>query len=192
MKKVFCKNYVRKRWKTIQKCRKSQNFSKTSKRFRLCPNSSPWVRMGQNTSESLEKLTKASKNLPKTSKTSRKFPDLFFSRCSVQYLSPCAKSPFKIKSFLDFWLWPLAQPQAQPHLHSQPQQQPQPCILSCTYNMGGEAPPITRCTWYDPTLYESEPQNLWKSIVFLNCTGFQIFLDPGIPKFLNSLNFLNL
>ena len=56
--------------------------------------------------------------------------------------SPCAKSPFKIKSFLDFWLWPLAQPQAQPHLHSQPQQQPQPCILLSSYR-GGFAPHIS-------------------------------------------------
>ena len=79
--KVFCKNYVRKRWKTTQKSKRFQKNSKTSKRFQLLPNASECIPMGPNGSESLEKLAKNLKKLAKTLKnfaqTSKNFAKNF-------------------------------------------------------------------------------------------------------------------
>ena len=66
--KKVSKKYARKRWKTTQKSKKSQFFSKTSKCFQLCPNACECIPMGPNGSASLEKLAKTSKKLAKTSK----------------------------------------------------------------------------------------------------------------------------
>ena len=93
VKKIFCKNYVQKRWKTTQESEKSQIFSKTSKRFQLLPNASECIPMGPNGSESLEKLAKTSKNLrklwnisQKLRKTSRKILQKLFSRRIIIFL----------------------------------------------------------------------------------------------------------
>ena len=93
VKKVFCKNYVRKRRKTKQKYKTSQKSSKTSKRFQLLPNASECIPMGPNGSKSLEKLAKTSKKLrklwktsQKLRKTSRKILQKLFSRRSMPFL----------------------------------------------------------------------------------------------------------
>ena len=89
VKKAFSKNCVRERWKTIQKSKKSQNYSKTSKRFQLLPNAPqciPLVRMGPNTSESLKKNANTSKNIAKTSrKTSRNVLSKRFTRSNRMF-----------------------------------------------------------------------------------------------------------
>ena len=70
VKKVFCKNYVRKCWKKDSKIQK--NLKTIRKRFQLLPNASQCIPMGPNGSESLKKLAKTSKYLWKLWKTSQK------------------------------------------------------------------------------------------------------------------------
>ena len=78
VKKVFCKNYVRKRWKTTQKSKKSQKFSKTSKRFQLLPNASQWVRMDPKASKSSRKPQKTCENFEKLRKNFEKLREKFY------------------------------------------------------------------------------------------------------------------
>ena len=62
--------------KNESKSKKSQNFSKMSKRFQLLPNASECIPMGPNGSESLAKLTKTPKNLRKLWKLCKNFETL--------------------------------------------------------------------------------------------------------------------
>ena len=90
VKKVFCKNYVRKRWKTPQKSKKSQNFRKrpnASNWFRMHPNGSEWIRKPRKARENLKKVAKTSKSLAKTSKNFAKNFTETFSRRSIQPVS---------------------------------------------------------------------------------------------------------